>query len=77
MSLVEVTHCVDCEHFKPRCEYDIYGTCAVNGIGLWKQDDYCSRGSLKFRYCYTEDCPYQKGEPCEAWENCGGFEDGE
>ena len=25
-------------------------------------------------YCMTEDCPYQKGEPCTAAEGCGGFE---
>lgn len=24
--------------------------------------------------CMTEDCPYQKGDPCEAADVCGGFE---
>lgn len=26
------------------------------------------------KHCMTEDCPYQKGDPCETAEGCGGFE---
>lgn len=29
------------------------------------------------KICLTEDCPYQKGNPCEAAEGCGGFEGAE
>lgn len=29
------------------------------------------------KYCLTEDCPYQKGNPCEAAEGCGGYEGAE
>ena len=38
--------------------------------------EYEDEAELKERekICITEDCPYQKGNPCEAAEGCGGFE---
>ena len=38
--------------------------------------EYEDEAELKDRekICLTEDCPYQKGNPCEAAEGCGGFE---
>lgn len=41
--------------------------------------EYEDEAELKERakICFTEDCSYQTGNPCEAAEGCGGFEGAE
>lgn len=43
---------------------------------LQRLADYEDETELKERakICLAEDCPYQKGNPCEAAEGCGGYE---
>lgn len=39
--------------------------------------DWNNTNSETQKHCLTEDCPYQKGDPCEAAETCGGYEGAE
>lgn len=77
--LVEVVRCVACESFEQHKCGD-WGICTmIKDNDLWLNEDFCSYGKRKPepKICLTEDCPYQKGNPCEAAEGCGGYEGAE
>lgn len=67
-----VVYCKDCV---------LHGGCTFEDmfVGICHLEKaFCCVGKRKenkdIPICLTEDCPYQKGNPCEAWETCGGFE---
>lgn len=73
---VLVVRCKDCHHAHKYKHESPYVYCVHHGMTKY-QNDFCSNGineNKDIPICLTEDCPYQKGNPCEAWETCGGFE---
>lgn len=73
---VLVVRCEDCHHAHKYKHESPYVYCMHHGMTKY-QNDFCSNGineNKEIQICLTEDCPYQKGNPCEAWETCGGFE---
>ena len=81
-----VVYCKDCFYSEELSKYikEQYGSNVVHcthphwGGKLMKDYGFCCFGERNenndIPICLTEDCPYQKGSPCEAWETCGGFE---
>jgi hypothetical protein len=81
-----VVYCKDCFYSEELSKYikEQYGSNVVHcthphwGGKLMKDYGFCCFGerneNKEIQICLTEDCPYQKGNPCEAWETCGGFE---
>ena len=81
--LVEVVRCGECEqwHQDEILETTSCGIfCTCRGYEYeTKADFFCGHGArtIEPKICITEDCPYQKGNPCEAAEGCGGYEGAE
>lgn len=85
--LVPVVRCSECKYSRAlnKDEAQIY----LEGISMCRNtecgqepvwgNDFCSDGEYRdiAKICLTEDCPYQKGNPCEAAEGCGGYEGAE